>query len=156
LEKVFMENGASFAGVMSQADTYFNVPEGRLKFREINGERFEMIYYNRDESSPEEMKSTYDVIPFKDASMKELFARVLGVKVIVEKKRRLLLKRNARIHLDEVKNLGSYLEFEVVSTADGGDAGDAVLLHELKELAAPFVEEEINLSYSDLITRIKS
>ncbi len=40
--------GARVVGVLNQIDTYFVVPHGRLKLREINGERAELIQYDRD------------------------------------------------------------------------------------------------------------
>ena len=34
--------------------------------------------------------------------------------MVVEKKRRLFLYKNSRIHLDEVRGLGTFIEFEVL------------------------------------------
>ncbi|MCL4539628.1 MAG: class IV adenylate cyclase [Bacteroidetes bacterium] len=149
LEEAFKRDGASFVEILEQTDTYFVVPRGRLKLREATGKKAELIFYERDESSPEEMRSLYDVVP-ADLGMGEVLSKALGVKVVVSKKRRLLMLKNARIHLDAVDGLGAYLEFEVMSQGD--DAGDAILLDRLKRIAAPFVEREINVSYSDLIT----
>lgn len=159
LESIFTQHGATFSDVLNQRDTYFNVLRGRLKLREIDGKRSELIFYERDESSSSGMESIYDIYPVVDPKLKDFLAEALGVKVVVEKKRRLLKLRNARIHLDEVKGLGSFLEFEVVS-ADGGqgkgdDEADAALLELLKGYAAPFVVREINESYSDLVIRDK-
>lgn len=39
----------------------------------------------------------------------------LGVLVVVEKVRRLLLWHNARIHLDKVRDLGTFIEIEAVA-----------------------------------------
>ena len=149
LEKAFKDNGAAFVESLKQTDTYFAVSKGRLKLREARDKKPELIFYERDETSAAGMESLYSVLPLPDLSMKDVLVKALGVKVVVEKERRLLKLKNARIHLDEVKNLGSFLEFEVVS--DGDDIGNAFLLNELKKLAAPYVEEEINLSYSDLM-----
>lgn len=155
LEEVFKAKGAAFTGVLKQCDTYFNVHSGRLKLRETGGRRTELIFYERNETSSSEMESRYMVHPVRDASLKSFLSESLGVKTVVLKDRRLLMLKNARIHLDEVKGLGSFLEFEVVSaesaTAHGDDESDAALLGMLKEYAAPFVVREINESYSDMM-----
>ena len=149
LEKLFKDNGAVFVESLKQTDTYFKVSNGRLKLREARGKKPELIFYERDETSTAGMRSFYDVLPLADLSIKNFLAKSLGVKVVVEKERRLLKLKNARIHLDSVSGLGQFLEFEVVS--DGDDEGDALLLERLKKMAAPFVEKEINVSYSDLV-----
>lgn len=149
LEQIFNNNGATFVEALDQTDTYFVVLKGRLKLRETKGKKPELISYERDENSSSEMCSLYEVLPLADSSVKDILLKALGVKAIVTKERRLLKLRNARIHLDEVRGLGSFLEFEVFSQGD--DAGDRILLERLKAIAAPFVETEINSSYSDLI-----
>jgi predicted adenylyl cyclase CyaB len=53
----------------------------------------------------------------------ETLGDTLGVRVVVEKARRLLMWRNVRIHVDRVAGLGDFVELEAVaSTADGLDA----------------------------------
>jgi adenylate cyclase class 2 len=148
LASIFIEHGAVFAGILKQRDTYYNVKAGRLKLREAEGKEAELIFYERDEASSAGMESRYEIFPVTDPSLKDLLAKALGVKTIVEKVRRLLKLKNARIHLDEVKGLGSFLEFEVVSGGD--DRADTALLETLKTYAAPFVVKEIKESYSDL------
>ncbi len=149
LERVFNDYGAVFVEDLRQTDTYFCVQYGRLKLREICGTKPELIFYERNEDTSSSMQSNYEILPLRDLSLKDFLAKSLGVKVVVEKNRRLLKLRNARIHLDQIKNLGRFLEFEVVSEGDA--AGDAELLASLKQIAQPFVVEEINCSYSDLM-----
>lgn len=149
LEKVLRSGKAEFIGVIEQKDTYFKISGGRLKIREASDRNPELIYYNRNESSSSGMESKYDVLSLKDAKMKEVLSEGLGVKVVVEKKRTLLMYRNVRIHIDDVVGLGSFIEFEVVSNGD--DNGDREHLDLLKRLAAPFVLEAIAKSYSDLM-----
>lgn len=150
-----MENGARFVATLDQRDTYFNVPAGRLKLRETAGKKTELIFYRRNESSSAGMESNYDILQVEDSSLREFLGGSLGIRVVVEKKRLLLMLRNARIHLDEVVGLGKFLEFEVVSSDDTEVAGknDAALLERLKGYASPFVVREINESYSDLLLR---
>lgn len=122
---------------------------GEIEIQRDSREKCELIFYERDESWVSGMQSIYDVILFEDPAIKNFLAKSLGIKVVVEKERRLLKLKNARIHLDRVKGLGKFLEFEVVS--EGNEVGDAKLLEELKKLAVPSVVEKINKSYSDLL-----
>lgn len=149
LESIFMGSGAAFEGILKQRDTYFEVKAGRLKLREAEGRQAELIFYDRDEASSAGMESRYEIFSVPDPSLKDVLTEALGVKTVVEKERRLLKMKNARIHLDEVKGLGSFLEFEVISAGD--DRADAALLETLKLYAKPFVVLEIKESYSDLI-----
>lgn len=149
LETLFEDHGAVFVEAMAQTDTYFCVQKGRLKLREILGKQSELIFYERNEAASSGMESEYEIFGATEASLKNFLVKSLGVKVVVEKNRRLLKLKNARIHLDQVKNLGRFLEFEVVS--EGDDLGDADLLDRLKKMAKPSVIEEVNRSYSDLM-----
>jgi len=111
--------GAKDAGVLHQTDTYFKSPSGRLKLREIadaTGQRAELIWYERTDEA-KSRKSDYIVTPI--AHPAELIASLkasMGLRGQVIKTRHLLLWHNVRIHLDEVKNLGSFVEFEAVIT----------------------------------------
>lgn len=105
--------GAEFSGVLVQEDTYFRVPRGRLKLREIAGDRSELIYYERPDTSHERW-SSYSTVPIVEpGGLKEQLSSALGVRVIVKKRRELFLLDETRIHLDEVEELGTYLEFEI-------------------------------------------
>src|SRR5207237_7356806 len=72
--------GASPQGILVQTDTYFHVPHGRLKVREIEGETAELIYYARADSS-ELRDSHYEISPVAEAStMIGTMAAALGVR----------------------------------------------------------------------------
>ena len=115
--------GAVETGVLVQRDTYFAGRDGRLKLREQDGERPELIAYRRPDSS-EASESTYVLAPVADAdAMAEALDAGLGATVVVSKRRRLLLWEGVRIHLDEVEGLGSFVEFEAV-LPDAGDVDD--------------------------------
>jgi predicted adenylyl cyclase CyaB len=104
----------NYAGSLHQVDTYFSTKEGRLKLREINGKDAQLIpYYKEYRIGP--MKSSYSVMPVKDPkNLKEILHKILGTITVVDKKREVFLVNNVRIHLDEVKELGSFIEFEAV------------------------------------------
>jgi adenylate cyclase class 2 len=102
---------AEFKGTDHQKDTYFNVAHGRLKLREGNIEN-NLIYYERkDQQGPKD--SQFQLISVPDAqTLKEVLARAIGIKVVVEKKREIWFIDNVKFHLDEVPGLGSFAEIE--------------------------------------------
>jgi predicted adenylyl cyclase CyaB len=104
---------ANYSGVLHQTDTYFTVPKGRLKLRELQGSRAELIYYERGEEDAKRF-SNYD-IHFSESpeSLKFVLGKSLGIRSVVAKKRTLYLYGETRIHLDQVEQLGSFIEFEV-------------------------------------------
>jgi adenylate cyclase class IV len=103
--------GAEDHGVLEQRDTYFAASHGRLKLREENG-RAELITYRRADWT-EERESRFLLVPVeRPAELSAALEDVLGIVAVVEKSRRLLLWRGVRIHLDQVKNLGDFIEFE--------------------------------------------
>ncbi|HWD17971.1 MAG TPA: class IV adenylate cyclase [Verrucomicrobiae bacterium] len=141
--------GARRAGTLRQVDTYFHVPSGRLKLREFSRTRAELIFYRRAENTSRRW-SHYEIYDApRPAILRQMLAAALGVKAVVQKRRVLYLHRNARVHLDEVKGLGKFLEIEIVEPPTA--AQGRVLLQELlREFALP-ERDFLRESYSDLI-----
>jgi homotetrameric cytidine deaminase len=118
-----LDLGAEDRGVIEQRDTYFAVPRGRLKLREQTPGEDELIAYHRPDD-PTVRVSAYERIPVADAAAARTgLEATCGVRVVVEKRRRLLLWDGVRIHLDDVTGLGRFLELEAVA-ADGSDLGE--------------------------------
>lgn len=107
-----------YLGVDHQIDTYFKTKIGRLKLRESSLSGCMLIPYLRsDVAGPK--KSSYALLPAKDGALtKNLFSELLGVEQVVEKTRDIYLIGNVRVHIDNVKDLGCFLEFEAVYEKD--------------------------------------
>jgi adenylate cyclase class 2 len=147
--------GAEPAGTVNQLDTYFRVPNGRLKLREINGERAELIWYVRPDHA-DARASDYSIVPVTpDAvgSLKRTLATALTVRGEVRKRRELWLWHNVRIHLDTVEHLGTFIEYEaVIGSGEGGDERTAhERLRQLSEVMNVRDEDRLAQSYSDLL-----
>ena len=142
--------GASRQGELIQIDTYFRVASGRLKLREIEGSGAELIWYERPDHVAFRA-SDYFVVPVAHPQqMKAALARALGVRGEVRKRRQLLLWHNVRIHLDQVEELGSFIELEAVIT----DEAEATSHERLATLTrALHIEDADRIagSYSDLL-----
>lgn len=133
-----------------QVDTYFNNPKGRLKLRETD-EATEgwLIYYER----PNEVESRYSLYELceihKPTILKKLLTDALGVKTIVKKQRSIWIYKNTRIHLDNVTDLGEFVELETVF--QGQSDTDATKEHEhVKDILKLNSAEPIAVSYSEL------
>jgi homotetrameric cytidine deaminase len=137
--------------VLVQRDTYFAVPKGRLKLREQEPGGAVLIAYERPDDAAAHV-SDYRLIPVADADAGQLRAgleAVAGVRVVVDKRRRLLLWDSVRIHLDDVDGLGSFVELEAVAGPDS----DLAREHELvAQVRTALGIEDANLregSYAD-------
>jgi len=107
--------GAEDHGELRQRDTYFHARSGRLKLREEQPGRAHLIAYAREHEAAPRV-SRYRITPVADAEGLALtLASALGVQAVVVKRRRLFLWCGVRIHLDEVKGLGSFIELEGVA-----------------------------------------
>jgi predicted adenylyl cyclase CyaB len=147
--KVCARLGAIRKGALEQVDTYFNLNEGRLKVREINGRTFELIYYRRPNKQGSRY-SDYTIVPLVEPRpMKEILKKLFGVAAVVKKRRLLFLYRNARIHIDSVERLGSFVEFEIL-VLHGKDQAHRLMSF----LAVQFAiakQDTISQSYVDLM-----
>ncbi len=77
-----------YIGEDFQTDTYFNVSENRLKLREGNIENA-LIWYNREAVAGVKRS---DIILYKhspDNALKEILTKLHGIKIIIEKARRI-------------------------------------------------------------------
>jgi homotetrameric cytidine deaminase len=139
--------GASDEGVIVQRDTYFRVASGRLKLREEEPGGAHLIAYSRPDDAAVRV-SSYRVLPAADGTLAAL-SETLGVDVVVEKRRHLLLWETVRIHLDEVTVLGSFLELEAVAEPDSDLYRErAQVDHLAAELS---IGAPLEGSYSDLL-----
>jgi predicted adenylyl cyclase CyaB len=140
-------------GILRQRDLYYNVPHGRLKLRIINTCAAELIYYNRTDKKCCRY-SDYYILPVSNPKLTNvLCTSAFGQKVVVEKKRRLYLYKNARIHLDDVRGLGAFIEFEVL--VKHGKQQAQTLLKFLSEHFEIKRSAMIAVSYSDLLLRAR-
>ena len=141
---------------LSQIDTYFLVGDKRLKLREEKDTNY-IVYYVRSNKKDSKL-SKYKIIDIPKNLVwlvKKLFSFIFGIKIIVNKKRNLFMYKNTRIHFDDVKNLGTYIELETVfNTKQNED--DLVAEHNfvIKTLGLDTLEKIPN-SYSDLIINKK-
>jgi predicted adenylyl cyclase CyaB len=142
--------GADHHGREVQTDTFFHVPAGRFKLREIDGEGAHLIWYDRPDREGARL-SRYYLVPVVDAArMKAALSAAMGIRGVVRKDRVIYLWRNVRIHFDEVAGLGAFVEAEAV-LADGDEISAPDRLAELVRVLAIPPANFIAGAYADLL-----
>ncbi len=145
--------GARYLGEDHQVDTFFQLPEGkgRLKLREGNLENALIHYHRPNRKGPKTAEvSLYK--PTEGKSLKEVLTRALGTKVIVDKQRHIYFIGNVKFHIDEVKNLGAFVEIEAI------DEDGSIGLENLREQCSHFMKQLgiekrdlVDVAYADLL-----
>ncbi len=144
-EKIAGKIGATFQWKAEQTDTFFRVPSGRLKLREVEGKTAELIGYQRPDKKQAKW-SDYEIARIETPDkLKSILGRALGIVATVRKERQLFLFKNARIHLDKVWGLGHFIEFEVV-VSNAEEEENALKLLE-------FLKREFRLTEGSLVDR---
>jgi adenylate cyclase, class 2 len=156
LETKLKQYNPLFIGTDHQVDTYFNVPNGRLKLREGNIEN-SLIHYNRTDAvgAKQSDVSLYQQQP--DKNLKSVLSKALGVKTVVDKRRKIYFIGNVKFHFDEVNELGSFVEVEAI------DKDGTVGIEKLKQQCNEYIQlfritedQFIAESYSDLLVKKSS
>lgn len=151
IRKLLEERNADFKGKDHQIDTYFKVNNGRLKLREGSIEN-NLIHYNRQNQKGPKQADIILYKPEPKSTLKELLVAALGVLTIVDKQREIYFIENVKFHLDQVKNLGTFMEIEAIDR--DGSIGREKLLDQCEHYMKMFGISEHNLvsnSYSDMI-----
>ncbi len=119
-----MRRGARSVGTDHQVDTYFLVPQGRLKLREGNIERTLIFYDREDESGPKTSNIELARVG-EDTDIGPVLRKALGTLVVVDKVREIFFIDNVKFHLDTLARLGTFVEIEAIDT-DGSRSRDAL------------------------------
>jgi len=141
--------GAHFAGTDHQIDTYFTVPEGRLKVREGRIEN-SLIFYQRTNAA-RTRRSAVEMVELPPRNnVRAVLSRALGVLAVVDKRREIYFVENVKIHLDRVRGLGTFVEVEAM-TRSGNLGKVRAQAAVFQKLFAIDTSDIVPLSYSDLV-----
>ncbi|MFM2336974.1 MAG: hypothetical protein RL115_167 [Bacteroidota bacterium] len=146
-----LANKAEYKGLDIQTDTYFKVPNGRLKLRQGNIEN-NLIYYERtNQAGPKQ--SHFQLVKVEDAvGLKAALTKANGIKVVVEKKREIYFIENVKFHLDTLAGLGTFVEIEASNMYK--DVTKDVLQEQCEYYMTAFEMDAADLlaiSYSDML-----
>ncbi|MBC7835382.1 MAG: class IV adenylate cyclase [Phycisphaerales bacterium] len=151
--------GAKYTDTVEQTDTYYRLADGRLKRREArraSAEKgvaqevdIEVIHYHRVNTAAIR-PSRFNVYTAEQAS--ERFGATPGpVWVVVTKLREVYLYEGVRVHLDQVLNLGTFIEFEAPVRPEQAVSTCREIVQRLRDAFRPAMGEPISTSYSDLL-----
>lgn len=148
---VLKEQNAKYKGLDHQIDTYFRTRDGRLKLREGNIENF-LIHYKRTNQAGPKQSHVNLVKTEPKSGIKQILTDVLGVQVVVEKQREIYFIDNVKFHIDNVKDLGNFVEIEAI------DFQGTLGIHYLEEQCNHYIHlfniyqrDLTTHSYSDMI-----
>ncbi|MFT5135306.1 MAG: adenylate cyclase class IV [Arenicella sp.] len=136
-----------------QLDTFFKVEHGRLKLREFPDGPAQLIFYQRSDV-PGPKLSDYQITESLDPEgLKKILSNAYTTIATVAKTRRLLISGRTRIHIDEVKGLGNFIELEVVLSEGESIAGGQSEAKKLMDRLQIREQDLIAQAYVDLILK---
>lgn len=151
LEEKLLSLKPIYIGEDHQKDTYYDVNIGRLKLREGNIENA-LIWYQREDIAGAKQS---DILLYKhspDEALKKILLKMHGIKIVVDKIRRIYFVDNVKFHFDRVEGLGNFLEVEAIDST--GEIGIERLKQQC-DFYINFFEIKANdfmkISYSDMM-----
>jgi adenylate cyclase class 2 len=153
LRKKLSVLGAQYVGTFRQIDLYFKVPEGRLKLREVEGDRTaELIYYERENIRGPKRDEAFILRIQEPDDLKKILKKILTPLTVIEKVREVYQYDGTKIHLDTVKKLRKFVEFERQTSDDSKVVEkDRRILEKLLERLDIDPNTLEPLSYSELL-----
>ncbi len=153
IKETLQNLGADYKGLDHQIDTYFKTTHGRLKLREGNIENNLIQYQRSNQQGPKQ--SNFTLYPSKDPQkLKQVLQNAYGIDVVVDKQRHIYFIDHVKFHIDEVNELGSFMEIEVTDLENNldlssmqEDCNKYIQLFKIKP------EDLISHSYSDLLRK---
>ena len=136
-----------------QDDTFFSCANGRMKLRAFSEGKGELIFYRRaNQQGPKE--SFYVLSPTSSpGTLRETLSQAYGQAGRVEKHRTLFIVGRTRVHLDQVKDLGHFLELEVVLQEDESPEAGAQEAYDLMAKLGVEKSQLIEGAYVDLLSQ---
>ena len=155
LRKKLSALGAEYTGTFQQSDLYFRVPEGRLKLRTVKDDnKAELIYYERESIAGPKSDDAFILRVQEPEELKKILKKILTPLIVVEKVREIYRYEGTQIHLDTVKKLGKFIEFERQTSDDPKSIKkDRLILEKLMEKLKIDPNNLVSLSYSDLLEK---
>ena len=152
LRKKLSALGAEYTGTFQQSDLYFRVPEGRLKLRTVkDNNKAELIYYERESIAGPKSDDAFILRVQEPEDLKKVLKKILAPLIVIEKVREIYQYQGTQIHLDTVKQLGKFIEFERQTSDDlKSIEKDRRILERLMEKLEIDPGNLEKLSYSDI------
>ena len=139
--------------IIPQEDTFFHVPKGRLKLRQLRPDLAQLVYYERPDCEGPKRSHYFIYETRNPENLKMALSLALGVRGVVRKTRYLYLVGQTRIHLDDVEGLGQFMELEVVLRDGQSETEGQSIAKELMKKLGIRKEDLIDGAYMDLLEK---
>ncbi len=137
--------------VFAQDDTFFACPNGRLKLRMFSPGEGQLIFYRRDDRTGPKLSEYVIASTTEPEALRGTLTLAYGAVGRVRKTRTLCLVGATRIHLDDVEDLGHFVELEVVLTPEQTiDEGQAIAEDLMRRLSIE-PAQLVTCAYVDLL-----
>ncbi len=156
VRKILLEKQAESKGTDHQTDTYFQVPNGRLKLREGKIENALIHYERSNQAGPKDSQVTLFRTEAGSA-LKAVLSQALEILAVVDKTREIYFIDNVKFHIDTVHGLGTFVEIEAIDT--DAKLGREKLTEQCNFYLNLFGITEKDLiaeSYSDMVMKTQS
>jgi predicted adenylyl cyclase CyaB len=152
-ELLAKELSKSAVEVLHQEDIFFRCQKGRLKLRIFSPKEGELIHYHRPDQSGAKISNYIISKTDNPQVLKDALSAALGVLITVRKKRLLYLVEQTRIHLDEVEDLGTFIELEVVMKPGQTPEEGHLIAKDLMKRLEIDDSHLISCAYADLLAK---
>ena len=129
--------------IINQEDFFFNCENGRLKLRFFSSQNGELIFYNRKNQKGPKTSEYFITEINEPGRLLNILEKSHGIYGRVKKIRKLFLIGRTCVHIDQVENLGDFLELEVV-LSENEDAG-------IGKIEAQHLMDQFKISSDDLV-----
>lgn len=137
--------------VLAQDDTFFACPNGRLKLRAFSDSEGQLIFYRRDDQAGPKL-SEYVIAPTPEPdALRATLTLAYGTVGRVRKTRTLCFVGTTRVHLDDVDDLGHFVELEVVLTPEQTVADGEAIADDLMRRLGIEADHLVRRAYVDLL-----
>ncbi len=137
--------------VFAQDDTFFACENGRLKLRTFSAREGQLIFYRRDDRSGPKLSEYLITATSEPDALRATLDLAYGIVGRVRKTRTLFIVGTTRIHLDDVDDLGHFVELEVVLTPEQTVADGQAIAHDLMGRLSIAPEQLEPRAYVDLL-----
>src|SRR3954453_19263911 len=127
IRAILKQKNARFVGHDHQIDSYFHVPQGRLKLREGDIENALVFYDRPNQTGPKQSDVTLSKVPV-GSDVKAVLNKELGLMTIggacnstpfyCFKRREIYFVDNVKVHLDRFEGFWEFVEVEAIGGAN--------------------------------------
>ena len=137
--------------VFAQDDTFFACPNGRLKLRMFSQTEGQLIFYRRDDLAGPKLSEYVMATTAEPDALRGTLTLAYGTVGRVRKTRTLCFVGTTRIHLDDVDDLGHFVELEVVLTPEQSVEDGQAIAEDLMRRLSIEARHLVHRAYVDLL-----